>query len=844
MQPVDLRCEYFQNPLGIDASQPRLSWLIERGRHQTAFQIIATREGGSPAWDSGRVKSGAMSQIPYAGERLRSGTRYHWRVRVWDEENTMSDWSEPGWWEMGLLRKSDWKAGWIGTRTPSPGDRSHPCPHLRREFSLDGRATRARAYVTALGVYELWINGRRVGEDCFTPGWTDYAERTQYQTYDVTDFLRQGRNAIGAILGEGWFCGSIIWQHKRMPYGSPPRLLAQLVVEHADGRTETIVSNESWKLRTGAIRASDFYHGESCDARMELKGWSEPGFAADDWETVRQFEAPRITVNASASPRVRRIGEIKPRTISEPAPGVFVFDLGQNMVGWARLAVAGAAGTTVTLRFAEMLNPDGSIYTASLRAARCTDQYTLRGGGREIYEPKFTFHGFRYVEVTGFPGRPTPDAITGVVLHTDTRPTGTFECSNAMLNQLQSNIVWGQKGNFLEVPTDCPQRDERLGWTCDAQVFCRTGCFNADVAGFFTKWNLDLEDAQSAKGAFPMMAPEMFERKKGDGGPAWADAGIICPWTIYLCYGDTRILESGYAAMLRYMDYIESVDCRKRHGFGDWLNIGDPTPKDLIGMAFNAHAANLMSRIARVLGRKKDAARFEARFQRTRVEFNREFVTRNGRLAGDSQTAYVLALHFDLLPSSVRPAAVERFVQRVHECNDHLSTGFVGTPYILDVLTRFGHLDLAYKLLLNEDFPSWGYPIKQGATTMWERWDGWRHDKGFQDPGMNSFNHYAYGAVGDWMYRVILGLDLDEARPGYRHFHVRPIPGGGLTWARGSYQSVSGTIEVAWRIKGRTFALEVTVPCNTTATVRLPDHRGGAADVGPGIHRFKATLRR
>ncbi len=844
MEPVQLRCEYFQNPLGIDEPQPRLGWLLERGQRQTAFQIVVTGGSGEMVWDSGKVKSGATTHVSYEGRKLRSRVRYVWRVRVWNENDITSDWSEAAWWEMGLLARLDWKAQWIGTQARAPGDRSHPCPHLRKEFSLRGSIKRARVYVTALGVYELWINGCRIGEDCFTPGWTDYHQRTQYQTYDVAGCLREGSNAIGAILGEGWFCGSIIWQHKRKPYGSPPRLLAQLVIEHGDGRTETIVSDESWKLRTGPILTSDFYHGETYDARKKMDGWSEAGFAERGWETSRKFNPPRITVNASASPRVRRTGEIRPRNISEPLPGAFVFDLSQNMVGWARLAVDGPAGTTVTLRFAEMLNPDGTIYTASLRAARCTDRYTLRGGGRETYEPKFTFHGFRYVEVTGYPGRPTLDAVTGVVLHSDIPVTGKFECSNAMLNRLQSNIWWGQRGNFLEVPTDCPQRDERLGWTGDAQVFCRTACFNADVAGFFTKWMLDLEDAQSRTGAFPMMAPEMFEGKKGDGGPAWADAGIICPWTIYLCYGDQRILKRSYGAMLRYMDYLETVDCKKRHGFGDWLNIADPTPKDLIGTAFSGHVARLMSRIARVLGKKRDSARFGMRSKRMRAMFHREFVTRNGRLVGDSQTAYILALHFDLLPSSLRPAAVARLVQRIHECNNHLSTGFVGTPYLLDVLTRFGHLDLAYKLLLNEDFPSWGYPIKQGATTMWERWDGWRHDKGFQDDGMNSFNHYAYGAVGDWMYRVILGLDLDEARPGYSHFHVRPTPGRGITWARGSYKSVSGTIEVSWRIKGRAFSMEVIVPCNTTATVRLPGRWCDPVEVGPGIHQLKTRLER
>ncbi|MGH7215059.1 MAG: family 78 glycoside hydrolase catalytic domain, partial [Tepidisphaeraceae bacterium] len=517
--------------------------------------------------------------------------------------------------------------------------------------------------------------------------------------------------------------------------------------------------------------------------------------------------------------------------------------LGQNMVGFARLAVSGPAGTTVTLRFAEVLIPDGTIYTTSLRSARCTDQYTLSGNGPETYEPRFTFHGFRYVEITGFPGKPSLDAITGVVLHSDYRSTGAFACSNAMLNQLQGNIVWGQKGNFLDVPTDCPQRDERLGWTGDIQVFCRTACFNGDVAGFLTKWLVDLTDAQSPKGAFPMVAPNLLRHafpEHSDGGPAWADAGVICPWTLYLCYGDTRVLERNYDAMLRYMAYLDKTDYRTRHCFGDWLNIDDPTPKDLIGPAFHAYDAQLMAKIAHVLGHRRDAAKFAARAKRLRAEFNEEFVTPTGRLAGGSQTAHVLALHFDLLPPPRRTQAAERLVQRVNEFKDHLSTGFVGTPYLLHVLTRFGHLDLAYKLLLNEDFPSWGYPIKHGnATTMWERWDGWRHDKGFQDPAMNSFNHYAYGAVGDWIYQNILGIELDESRPGYEHFFVRPVPGGGLTWARGEYQSVRGMIGSEWKIEDGRFLLQVTVPGQTQATIALPGRRGKSVRVGPGTHRLE-----
>ncbi|MGI6543137.1 MAG: family 78 glycoside hydrolase catalytic domain [Limnochordia bacterium] len=836
-RPTELRCEYMQNPLGIDEPQPRLEWLVNagpnaRGVKQTAYQILVASAGEllekdeADVWDSGKVDSSQSTQVTYAGPELLPRQRYWWKVRTWCSGNMRpSPWSEPAWWEMGLLEPTLWQGEWIGAGMVS-SEESAPCAHLRTSFHVGKPVSRARVYVTALGIYELWMNGQRVGADLFTPGWTDYAIRVQYQTYDVTAQLHQGENVVGAILGDGWYCGYLAWANKKNLYGAQPQLLVHLEIDYVDGTYQTVVTDDSWLWSTGPILYSDIYNGEYYDARLELPGWCEPGYNAEDWRPVRSFGRPQAILNASASPRVRRMQELTPVKVSELASGAVIYDMGQNMVGWARLRIRGKAGAKITLRFAEVLNPDGALYTENLRSAKCTDTYVSRGGAEEIYEPRFTFHGFRYVEVTGYAGRLDESNITGIVIHSDTAPTGSFSCSNAMLNQLQHNIVWGQKGNFLEVPTDCPQRDERLGWTGDAQVFIRTACFNMDVAGFFTKWLRDLNDAQSPAGAYPSVAPDVLHKRAGDGGPAWADAGIICPFTLYLCYGDKRILRRYYPQMRRYIAYLRQVDPTRRHCFGDWLNVDDPTPKDLIAVAFRAYCLQLMATIADVLGQEQDAAQYLDELKEVKTAFRNEFVTPNGRLVSASQTGYVLALHFDLLQHQVRSQALERLVQRIHERNDHLSTGFVGTPYLLSVLSDYGHIDLAYKLLLNEDYPSWGYPISQGATTMWERWDGYRHDKGFQTPKMNSFNHYAYGAVGDWMYRHVAGLDTSAQQPGYRRITIRPRPGGGITWAKAELRTAYGYAKVHWQIADDQFVLTVTVPHNAEATIILPTNDG------------------
>jgi alpha-L-rhamnosidase len=831
MKICSLRCEYLNNPVGIDVVKPRLNWLLEsdeRGQRQTAYHIIVASspemlsQDKGDLWDGGKVESDQTIHIQYAGKTLKSRTICFWKVKIWDANGNESPWSESASWEMGLLKSSDWTAKWIASGIDSAMDKSSPSPYLRRNFKLKGPVKKARLYASALGLYEMEINGHRVGEDFFTPGWTDYNLRIQYQTYDVTSLLKEGENAICGILGDGWYCGNLVWENNRNTYGHPPRLLSQLEVEYAGGGKEIIVSDESWKSSTGPILESDIYNGEIYDARLEMNDCSCPEFDDSQWKPVTIHPPVSAVLNASASQRVRKIQELKSVSVSEPKTGVFVFDFGQNLVGWARLEVQGDAGARIKLRFAEILNSDGTIYTTNLRSARCADEYILKGGAVETYEPRFTFHGFRYAEVTGYPGRPSAKTLTAVVLHSDTPPTGEFSCSIPMLNQLQHNIQWGQKGNFLEVPTDCPQRNERLGWTGDAQAFIRTACFNMDVSAFFTKWLTDLADSQSPGGAFPMVAPDVLAKRQGDGGAGWADAAIICPWTIYLCYGDKNILASHYGSMSRYIAYLATVDWKKRHCFGDWLSINDNTPKDLIGVAFYAYCTEIIANIADVLGKKGDARRYRSLLNKIKKMFNQEFVSPNGRLVGDSQASYVLAIKFDLLPEKLNKAAGDNLVRRISECNNHLSTGFLGTPYLLFSLLKTGHADLAYKLLLNEDFPSWGYPIKHGATTMWERWDGWRHDKGFQDPGMNSFNHYAYGAVGEWLYQVVAGIDVESSGAGYKHIVMRPIPGGGITHAEASLDSIRGKITSAWKIEKDNFVWNITIPTGSTATVYVP----------------------
>jgi len=832
----ELVCEYHTNPLGIDIQKPRLSWQIvsaDQNVLQTAYEIKVTDETatGKLIWTSGKVNSSNSVNVSYDGPALKSMQRVYWQVRIWDKKGKATAWSAPAFWEMGLLEPELWKASWVRLGSESTEKGSKPAQYFRKDFSSTQKIKSARVYVTSLGLYQLYLNGKKVSTDLFTPGWTSYKNRIQYQTYDVTSMI-QAKNSIGAVVGDGWYRGNIGWGNENGYYGSKTALLAQLQLNYTDGTSEIIGTDESWKVTTGPILASDIYNGETYDAQKEMAGWANTGFNDSQWNKASILDQSKKNLIAPQGEIVKAIQEIKPVKLITTPKGEKVFDLGQNMVGWVRLKVQGPKGSHVTLKFAEVLDNAGNFYTENLRAAKATDVYILKGDGEEIFEPHFTFHGFRFVQLEGVSANPDLSQITGVVIHSDMKPTGSFTCSDPMINQLQHNIQWGQKGNFLDVPTDCPQRDERLGWTGDAQVFSMTAAYNFDVASFYTKWTRDIAADQLPNGLVPHVIPDVL---KGQGGStAWADVSLIVPWTTYLVYGDKRILEIQYPSMIAWVEYMKSRAGTDNlwtgdYHFGDWLAFattnsdypGATTEKDLIATAYYSYSSGLLAKIAGILGKADDAAKYSKLSSDIKKAFNQEFVTPAGRLVSHTQTAYCLALAFNLLPDNLIPKAAQYLADDVKKFN-HLTTGFVGTPLLCKTLSANGYEDLAYQLLNRKEYPSWLYPVTQGATTIWERWDGQKPDGTFQDTGMNSFNHYAYGAIGEWLYHYVAGMDIDTEVPGYKHILLTPHPGGGLTNADAEFTSLYGKVKSAWKLDGADFVYEVTIPANTTATVTLP----------------------
>lgn len=829
----NLRTENLSDPIGLDVLQPRFSWQLENNKRntvQTAYEIKVTGNG-QLVWNSGKNNSDSSVHVAYKGPSLQSGQRYNWQVRVWDNSGKPSGWSGSASFQMAFLQPDDWKATWI-----EPGyteeDNVRPSPLFRKEFSTAKKITRATAYITSHGMYEAFLNGKRIGNAYLTPGWTSYKKRLQYQVYDVTDLLKQGANALGVILGNGWYRGYIGFEKQHNIYGKDIALLLQLNITYSDGSAATIVSDGSWKTSTGQITYSEIYNGETIDARKEKTGWMQAGYADADWTAAKTASFTKDNLLATYNEPVRTHEVIKPVQLIKTPKGETVLDFGQNLVGWVRMKVTGSAGDSVKLFHAEVLDKAGNFYTENLRSAKQENTYVLKGGATETFSPHFTWQGFRYVKVEGYPGTLRPADFEAVVLHSDMEPTGTFTTSNPLINQLQHNIQWGQKGNFLDVPTDCPQRDERLGWTGDAQAFFRTASFNRGVNNFFAKWLRDVE-ADQMDGRVPFVVPNLLGNSGNSAG--WADVATIIPWQLYLAYGDKRTLATQYNSMKNYVESIRKTTNNDLWNtgfhFGDWLfyrpaddNDGRSavTDKYLIAQCFYAHSVQLLINAATVLDKKEDVAAYSNLLNAIKAAFIKEYMTPSGRLVSGTQTAYVLALHFDMLPENLRQQAAQRLVDNIKSYNNHLTTGFLGTPYLCHVLTRFGYSNIAYELLLQETYPSWLYPVKMGATTIWERWDGIKPDGSFQTPSMNSYNHYAYGAIGDWMYRKMVGLDTYEDGAGYKHIKVMPHIGGGFKQAAASLKTYYGTAAAGWTVNGTTITLTVEVPVNTTATLFLP----------------------
>ncbi len=847
--------EGFVDPLGFYDATPRFSWKLPVGTlHQTAYQIeVQDILAGKIMWDSGWVESDQSALVPYGGEPLASRQQLNWRVRFRDESGTNSDWSPPAHFELGLLSSNDWKAHWIGLESGANANEERVAL-LRREFTVSDEVRQARLYVTARGLYEAYLNDKKVGNDAFTPGWTSYANRIDTQTYDVTDSILQGTNVLGASLGYGWYAGRIGWQDQKQFYGKGPELLAQLEIIYQDGRKEIIVTDDSWKATVdGPIRASSIYDGEVYDARKEMPGWKKAGFDVSAWNSViAREELGEGQLAPKPFAPVQHIDTLVTQKITEPETGRFVFDLGQNIVGWPLITIPVEKDHTVTIRFAEMLNQDGSMYTANYRSAKSIDSYTSAKSGTISWKPTFTFHGFRYVELSGLPKGTIPKSnwVKGLVLHSNLKRIGTFESSHKKLNQLQSNITWGQRGNFLDIPTDCPQRDERLGWTGDAQAFCPTAMFNYDCHAFWKSWLRSMRDDQFPDGRIPHVIPDALKNRGGS--PGWMDAATIIPWQVYIRTGDKQILAENYEMMVRlvgwYRKHLKAGIVEDVAGFGDWLqpyasdNKGD-TPHRLLATAFYAQSVQILADAARLLGKNSDAAKYGAEADDVKATFAAHFFDANGKLqnAPETQTAYILAITFDLIPLDLQQHAAMHLVNLIDQADGHLRTGFLGTPHITQVLDRTGNLDLAYSLLFKETYPSWFFTINQGSTTMWERWNSYSHKEGFGDAGMNSFNHYAYGAIGQFMYERIAGLAPDPANPGYKHFFVRPVVIGPLISAKAQLETTYGKASSSWNRVEDIVEIHVVVPPNTKATVQFPDGSPSESIVA-GRHRFQCKV--
>ncbi len=841
----DLQCENFVSPIGISTDKPRFSWKIRsdaRSCAQCSYQIQLASDSSfeNIVWDSGRIAGDQSQLCEYKGEPLEADTRYYFRVRIEDNHREKSDWVE-SMFETGIFDASDFKADFIGSPLDKPED---SCGlYFRHGFTVDGEVAHAKVYATALGMYDLHMNGGKVGDAYFAPGFLSYKKHLQVQAYDVTDIIRPGENVIGAIVGAGWYKGDLVWAKKRNHFGGKNALFVQLHITYKDGHKQTVMTGEDWQTGFGPITFSELYHGETYDANLADPNWCntvEGGhFVKCD---IVPFDKSVMCMQTGEFVREREI--VHPIAKIKTPAGETVFDFGQNMVGYVRVKVSGSKGDRVRLGFAEVLDKDGNFYTENMRVARNDIIYILSGEGEEVFHPHFTFQGFRYVRVIEFPGFAQSDNFEGVVLDSDMRTTGEFECSNELINRLVKNVSWGFKGNSVDVPTDCPQRDERLGWTGDAQVFIRTASFLRDTRAFYSKWLDDMACDQMEDGRIPNVVPDLI---KEGGACGWGDAATICPWTQYLCYGDKRELKKNYPMMKKWVEYIHHVATKGVYWdtgfhFGDWLALDakegsyfGATPNDLTATAYYAYSTLIMSKAAAVLGYSSESANYMRLHNDIVDYFKREFFTPNGRLSVPTQTAHVLALMFDLVPENAIQRTIDGLVKLIETNGNHLTTGFLGTPYLCYALSRYGRMDVAIKLLMREEYPSWLYAVKQGATTIWEHWDGIKPDGSFWSPDMNSYNHYAYGCILDWMVEVLAGINIDDRITAYKRFTVTPQLPNEWDNLKCSYDSLYGKIAIGIVRNGENLDITLTVPENTTCVFKLGDCK---KDFGSGTYEF------
>jgi alpha-L-rhamnosidase len=797
--PTGLRCEYLTNPRGVDVKKPRFSWVLEhggRGQGQSACEILVSTQPGAEQgdmWESGKVSSADSIQVVYDGEPLSSGRTYYWRVRYWDKDGRVSPFSQAGRFDTGLFSRADWKGRWISGKN-----------QVRKEFVLNKGAASARAYICGLGYYELRVNGRKVGRNVLDPAWTTYDKRALYVTYDLTEYLRPGANAVAVMLGQGWYKSNV--------------LLLQMNIELEDGSEIAVVTDASWKGMDGPVVSNSIYNGETYDARLEISGWDRPGFNDSLWSNVSVVDGPKGELSSQMMPPIRVVDTIVPLMMTNPLAGVYVFDMGQNFSGWAQLRVRGPRGTAVKMRFAELLYDNGMINQENLRGARAEDIYILKGGADELWEPRFSYHGFRYVELTGYPGVPAMNAIRGRVVHTAVEPAGSFSCSKPVLNSLQRIIVWGQTSNLHSIPTDCCQRDERMGWMGDAQGTAEEAMCNFDMAAFYTNFLRDIRDVQDEKGTITDTVPHIWGQRPAD--PAWGTAYPLICWYMYQYYGDKRILEDHFEGIKKYVEYLGS---RADNGlvkfsyYGDWVAV-DKTPGSIVSSFYYFYDVKILADMAKVLGKDRDAKTYGALAETIKTAFHKEyFDPKTNGYANGTQTANVLPLFLDLAPQPVRGAVWGNlFDNIVYKNNSHLTTGIIGTKYIMELLTRTGASDLAYDIATQTTYPSWGYMIENGATTLWELWQL------RQGPSMNSHNHPMFGSVGSWLYKALAGINLVPDSVGFEKISIAPQMVRDLRFASGSLRTVRGVVASSWSRGEHSIFLEAVIPVGSVAEVFLP----------------------